>query len=280
MSFDSASIKPNFSGPQAGITSNFVLGPGDRKPPNGVLTATNIPLAAYISFAYKLDQNGAGPIVSQLPKWTRTEWFDIEARPPGTNFTRDQVRLMMQSLLAERFKLAVHFETKDGLAYALVLTKAGKLGSQLRAFPDGFTCSDVPPAGAGRGGGPAPIVATVDDGRFPEFCGQIVGMTPSTTAPRVTRVGGRNISMASIVDYVAGWAALDKPLVDQTALKGTFDMSIEFEVPPAPGANDPDVSLGTPIVEAIRDQLGLKLESITAPIQSLVIDHVEELTPN
>ena len=68
--------------------------------------------------------------------------------------------------------------------------------------------------------------------------------------------------------------------MDETALKGTFDMSIEFEVPPAPGANDPEVSLGTPIVEAIRDQLGLKVESTTAPLRFLIIGHIEEPTPN
>jgi uncharacterized protein (TIGR03435 family) len=126
MSFEVASIKQGLQlGPGVPIFSNLVLGDGDRRPPNGLLEATNVPVMVYIAFAYKLSQNAMRAMASQLPPWARQTGFDIEARPEGSNLTRDQVRLMMQSLLADRFKLAAHFETKEGPAYALVLAKDG-----------------------------------------------------------------------------------------------------------------------------------------------------------
>jgi bla regulator protein blaR1 len=282
MSFEVASIKQGLPlGPGTPIFSNFVLGDGDMRPPSGVLGATNVPVVVYIAFAYKLNQNGTRAMASQLPTWARQTGFDIEARPEGSNLTRDQVRLMMQSLLAERFKLAVHFETKEGPVYALVLAKDGKVGSQMRPYPDGFPCSEEAPAGAeaGRGGGgPAAIVPTVDDGRFPASCGRIIPMTAS--GPGVLRLGGRNISMESIIDWVSDWGTRDRPLVDRTGLRGTFDVSAEFELSPPPGPDAPDVSPGASFLEAMNDQLGLKLQSITAPVRSLVIDHIEEPSPN
>ena len=283
LSFDAASVKRNVSGPQAGMTSNAFWGP-DRKPPNGLLTGTNLPLAVYVAFAYKLDNVQMRTVLDQMPNWTRHTFYDIEARPVGTDLTRDQVRLMMQSLLADRFKLAVHFETKDGPAYALVSTKAGRLGSQMRSYPDGFPCSDVPRVTGGRGG-PGAIVPTVDNGRFPASCGQIDSMT--ATEPGAIRQGGRDVSMHSIVDWIRNFANLDRPLIDRTGLSGMFDVSVESEVPlPSTGATgvaaptERASTVAANFLAAVNDQLGLKLQSVTAPVATLIVDHVEQPSPN
>jgi hypothetical protein len=193
MSFEVASLKPNDSGPNVWSSSNSVFGLGDKQLANGVLRATNVPLITYIAFAYKLDPTGTRGVAMQLPEWTRHPFYDIEAELPGNNFTNDQVRLMMQSLLADRFKLAVHFDTKDGPAYPLVLAKAGKLGSEMRAYPDGFPCTEVFPSGRARSRIAAPIVPTIDDGRLPASCGQIRPLPP--TAPGIMREAGRSLSM-------------------------------------------------------------------------------------
>lgn len=276
MSFEVASVKPNNSTSTA-INSNFML-LGQGQPPNGILTATNFPLVLYIAFAYKLDRSEATDLKG-LPSWAGEERFDIEARPPGTGFTRDQVRLMMQSMLADRFKLAVKSETKEVPVNALVLAKPGKLGSQLKPYPDAFPCSDV--AGAGsepRGGDGPPTVPTID-GRFPASCGQISRMTPSGTG--LFREAGRNISMDSIIGWIGGFVPPSRPVVDRTGLTGTFDLSVEFELPDVGGSvKQPSSSLETAFLEAMNDQLGLKLQSTTAPVSTIVIAHIEEPTPN
>jgi hypothetical protein len=172
MAFDVVSVKPNKSNmPES---SAFVLGPGDAYVPNGGrFWATNQPLIAYLAFAYKLRASD----LPGLPAWVYNDRFDIEARVQG-NPTKDQMRLLMQSLLADRFKLATHTETKPGPAFALVMSKPGKMAD------------------------PA----------------QLLGSQPEDTGP-------------------------------------TF-------------------------LEALKDQLGMKLESTTGPVDVLVIDHVEEPSAN
>lgn len=277
MSFDSASIKPSI-GPGGSVGSNFMVALGNVKPPNGVLRATNFPLLSYIVFAYKLDRSDTPALRAQLPKWAEQEWFEVEARPPGSGFTRDQVRLMMQSLLADRFKLTAHFETKPGPVYELVLAKAGKFGPQMQPYPDGFPCSEEATASRGRGGDGAPsIVPTVANGRFPAYCGRMSSM--NTSGPGLLREGGRNISMESIVAWIEEEGPADRPVLNRTGLSGTFDVSAEFELAGPPESND-SAQNGPPFVEALSSQLGLKLREATAPVKTLVIDHIEEPTPN
>ena len=75
-----------------------------------------------------------------LPKWVWSDMYDIEARAPMSNATKDEMRLMMQSLLAERFHLAAHFENQTVPVFALVLAKPGKLGPNLRPHESGPPC--------------------------------------------------------------------------------------------------------------------------------------------
>jgi uncharacterized protein (TIGR03435 family) len=137
MAFDVVSVKTNKSNEPP--TSAFVLGPGDAYVSNGGrFSATNQPLIAYLAFAYKLRASD----LPGLPAWVYNDRFDIEARVQG-NPTKDQMRLLMQSLLADRFKLATHSETKPGPAFALVMSKPGKIGPQLQA-DSGDGCSAAP----------------------------------------------------------------------------------------------------------------------------------------
>ena len=114
LAFEVASVKPNRS--EAAPQSRFALGPGDAYAPGGLFTATNQPLIVYIRFAYKLSQSD----LLGLAAWIYSDRFDIEARAPG-NPTKDQMRLMMQSLLAERFKIRTHVEREMKPAFDLVL---------------------------------------------------------------------------------------------------------------------------------------------------------------
>jgi uncharacterized protein (TIGR03435 family) len=145
MAFDVASVKQNKSGlPPSGDRpyTNIVLDDSDSySPTGGLVSITNYPVSVLIAFAYKLDFFDQQKVSAALPNWARADRFDIEARGPS-NATKNQMRLMMQSLLADRFKLAAHFETHDGPIYNLVLSKPGQTGSQLRPYSDAHPCVD------------------------------------------------------------------------------------------------------------------------------------------
>jgi uncharacterized protein (TIGR03435 family) len=127
--FEIASVKPNTS--NAPANSRFPLGPGDAYVPGSLFSATNQPLIVYLRFAYKL---GQGALLG-LPGWVYNDRFDIEARAEATP-TKDQVRLMMQSLLADRFRLFTHTEKQTEPVFHLVMAKAGKTGPQLKAHSE------------------------------------------------------------------------------------------------------------------------------------------------
>ncbi len=263
--FDVASVKPSpASGPS---NSNFPLGPGNAYTPNGgYFSATGFPLITYIAFAYKVMGEQS---LEQLPGWARTDRFDIQARVQG-NPTKDQMRLMMRSLLAERFKLAIHDDTRQVSVAALVLVKASKLGSQLRAHPADSPCpTDAPPA------------AVSSDPRYPLLCGGLLPMQPS--APGRIRLAGRNVTIDFIAKSLTPGVGQGRPLVDRTTLTGTFDFNIEWapEIPGPvkPGAEEqPD--RGPTFEEALREQLGFKLESQKGPIPVFVVDHLEHPSEN
>jgi uncharacterized protein (TIGR03435 family) len=94
------------------------------------------------------------------------------------------------------------------------------------------------------------------------------------------------MSMSNIADFVSGWAdfSFSRPVLDRTGLAGNFDFSIEF-VPDLSGAEPPQLNFqpdptGPTLMEALKDQLGLKVDSRTGPVDVLVIDHIEEASPN
>jgi uncharacterized protein (TIGR03435 family) len=121
------------------------------------------------------------------------------------------------------------------------------------------------------------------DTRFPATCGGIVGMTPSTPGRR--RGGARNVSMDLIASSLAGGAdGVGRPILEKTGFTGMFDFAIEFvprfNGPSAPPGNFQPDPTGPTFMEALKEQLGLKLESQTGPVDVLVIDYVEEPSAN
>jgi bla regulator protein blaR1 len=137
MAFEVASVKL----PKPGMFTmpTFFLGLDDAKPPGGRFSG-NFSLASYIWFAYKLRAFQFNEILAQLPKWAN-ESYVIDAKADG-NPTKDQMRLMMQSLPADRFKLRVDFETNEVPVLALTLVKPGKLVPKLRPHSEGPPCPD------------------------------------------------------------------------------------------------------------------------------------------
>jgi hypothetical protein len=119
MAFEVASIRPDKSTGRP--ISDFPIGPGRiYVPRGGIFRATHIALIQYIGFAYNLTQSEMAYLAGHGPDWGTTEGFDITARVEGTP-SEDQLRLMMQSLLEDRFKLAIHKQDREVPVLALVL---------------------------------------------------------------------------------------------------------------------------------------------------------------
>jgi uncharacterized protein (TIGR03435 family) len=277
--FDVISVKPDMATPSPQtVNSNVPLGQqDDYSPTGGLLSATNFPLPAYMAFAYKLNEAEMHAVQSQLPKWANTERYDIQAKAFG-NPTKDQYRLMMQALLADRFKLALHYETHQVPVFALILDKPGKLGPQLQLHPDSSPCSSAPAS-------PGPGLSTTVAGGFPGTCGVVSQVQPS--APGRLHIGARAYSLAMLASLMnSGATGVDRPVLDETGLTGKVDFVIEFtpqyllDGPLPPGADiQPDTN-GPTFMEALKEQLGLKLESQTGPVESIVVDHVEQPSEN
>ena len=101
------------------------------------------------------------------------------------------------------------------------------------------------------------------------------------TVPGRSRLGARNVTMAAIVSPLDPYGHLGRPVLDQTGLSGKFDFSLEFvPQPQAPAPEAQPEPTGPTFLEALRDQLGLELKSTSQAVEVVVIDHIEEPTPN
>jgi len=253
--FEAASVKPNKSGDQGFC----ICGPRSDR-------FTNVPLAVIVTWAFgvRADQ------ILNLPTWARSERFDIVAKlPEGTPGGIKLVMQMTQSLLAERFNLKAHTETRDGPAYALVLVRRdGRLGPKLK--PNAVDCAaylaEKRAAGqvvTANGIGDAPLCA------------------PMVTSDRFVKASSRPIdNLTSAIARQVG-----RPVIDKTGLPGNFDYNLEWSPAhsalPAPNQDGRGIPLdGVPLVTALEEQLGLKLESTRAPDQVIVIDQLERPTPD
>jgi bla regulator protein blaR1 len=190
--------------------------------------------------------------------------------------------LMMQSLLADRFKLRVHFETRDGPVFALTLVRTGETGPKLRPHADGPACPDSFDMDSMKN--PPPNA----NDAFPPMC----GVAQSTRTASATLLGARDMTVGEFAEgAIYGMGSLTgevgKPVVDQTGLKGRYDFRLELPIgtfsfspaPPNPDAPTADPK-GTPFLNALREQLGLKLVPSKGPIRKLVIDHAEPPSGN
>ena len=297
--FDVASVREDKTG--APSHSNFSLDNGnawfavsqkDVLAPNGTLfSSSSFPLLRYVTFAYKL--SGTEELALRMdywagldlhvPDWVRNDRYDIEART-SEPATKDQMRLMMQSLLAERFKLQVHREAREVPVFGLVLATPGIPGPQLKLHPASDDCattalpesSDNSASGVGQG-----THAATPNAVLPIPCGMIARLPAN--AQGTHRFGGRNVTMAMLAEsmpFQTGLATLERPLIDETGLTGGFDFSIEWTPPEDMGQPGDVGSFGAPFREALKKQLGLRLEPHKGPVEVLVIDHVEQPSAN
>lgn len=253
-----SSIKRNKSGP--GIVSIYF--------PQDGFTARNVTLQMLIRSAYDVEENQ----ISGGPKWFDRDSFNVQAKVDGSvidewrklteNQRRAEQQPMLQALLAERFKLVLHRETKELAVYGLTIAKKGPKLPEAKpgdTYPGGLTGLD------GQG------------------------------APNLLRVGrgviiGQAVSIGSFVHALT--TELDRPVLDKTGLKGIYDFKLEWapesqgtiwsRAGSESGTEAPPLleSSGPSIFAAIQEQLGLKLESQKGPVEILVIDHIERPSEN
>jgi uncharacterized protein (TIGR03435 family) len=278
MEFEVASVKPSKSG--EGPDANIPLGPGSVYVPNGGnFIATGMPLSVYIMFAYKMSPGSAQAMEERVPGSVMNERYDITAKTDKHDVSKDEMRLMMRALLAERFKLAIHSESQQMPVYGLVLAKPGTLGPKLVAHSASEPCDTTQPTQA-EGAKPPPVTVA---GGFPAICGGIVGL-PNTTPGMIT-LGGRNVPIGQLASVLTGLGNLGRPVLDQTGLTGTYDFVLELVPIPRQGQTDAANDLaadsaGPGLEQALRQQLGLKLESKKGGVEVWVVDHVEHATQN
>ena len=265
--FEVASVKPSKSGEQA--VSNFPLGPGDVYVRNGgYFSAHGFPFTIYLMFAYKIVGDRAQYPLQQLPDWAKGEPYDIDARlasDPG----KDGMRAAVRALLADRFGFAIHYEEREAPMLAFVLAHSGKTGPQLQAHAEGSPC----PTEEAR------VESEVVQGK-PALCNGIFPLPVSV--PGRFRFGGRNVTLAFIADTFSG--SFGRPMIDGTGLSGTFDFTIEF-VQERRGATQPDAQTqpdeaGPTFEEALRTQLGIKLQSTKGRMKVMVVDHIQRPSAN
>ena len=210
-SFDAASIRPRPAGP----------GVMNRESP-GRIDYVGVPLRVVIARAYNVDA-----IQVAAPDWVSSDRYEIRATfPPNT--PPEQFRDMLQTLLADRFHLAVHHEQRDLSAYMLTVARGGL---KMKAHPDARMSYNMPADAAGRH-----IIGTI-------------------TLPILAA------NLSSIVQA---------PVLDQTAIEGVYDISIDWS-PPNTAGDAPS------IYTALQDQLGLKLESKKAPFDVIVVDRIDRI---
>jgi bla regulator protein BlaR1 len=278
MAFEVASVRLN---PGPVEPSNFRLSPDDAYTNTGGILNADESLANYIFFAYKIwpSREQYQAMLAHLPKWANTDNYEIHARAAEENPTKDQMRLMMQSLLKQRFGLAVHYETQDTLVLEMSLARPATLGPNLHPHEAGPACqvTGTPAATAAAG------AEMKDKEIFPEKCGAVEAVP---TPNQMILMGGRDTTLEMIAKSFS-IARLGRPIVDETGLTGTYDFTLNwspdpgtFRTGPTPQDTPAPDPQGPTFLEAVNDQLGLKLKPGKAPLTVLMIDHVDRPSEN
>lgn len=276
LQFDVASVRADRS--EAKPDSNVPLGPGSvYESTGGLLRARNFTLLTYLVFAYKLADYQETFIKEKLPDWATQEHFTIEARTENQRVTKDELRLMMQSLLNDRFGLKVHDEDRLVPVFALQTLKPDTIGPKLQKHPADADCPDFSPHATDEQGVPKPSQPDTGADGFPTFCESILGV-PASAQDRYS-FGARNVTMSFIATAFSSWGNLGRPVVDETGLKGNYDFVLDYTPEPRPRYATID-SGGPTFQEAVRKQLGLKLQSTSALVSFLMLDHVEQPSTN
>lgn len=259
ISFEVASVRAD-KGPFR--PPSFALSPDEWfRDPAGRFHA-DFALPTYLQFAYKISLTRAEQLLAlaHQPDWVKNERFAIEATAPP-HATKDQYRLMLQSLLADRFALKLHFEQQDQPVLAMQLIKPGKPGPRLIPHAQGQPCDQAP---------------TPDT--FPTEC---YSQAAQPVKDGLWESGSRASTLARLAEFVSISASslgeISLRVVDRTGLTGLWDYTIEAA--PANQASDAP-STGPTMLEALEEQLGLKLKPAHAIVSVLVIDHLARPTEN
>ena len=262
--FESASIRPN----NGTSFETWIM----WKP--GRLIVTNFTLQKLIQQAYSVQSDR----ISGGPAWLNSEGYDIEAKDsesvidelhqlnPNQGFT--ERKRMLQALLADRFKLALHHETKEVSVYALTIAKNGPKLQEAKpgdTYPNGFKDDHGRPLGAG------------------------------IWLPRgPCKLSGQGVPIVDLVGPLS--ERLGRSVVDETGLKGNYDFTFDCFAPLRTPESEPSLLKAVPehadaltkvhaienasILEAVSQQLGLELNVQTVPVEILVIDHAEKPSEN
>jgi uncharacterized protein (TIGR03435 family) len=258
LEFEVASIKPS-AAPVAGQVTAGVKVDGAQ------VHASFLALKDYIQSAYKVkNYQVSGPV------WLGSERFEIDAKLPA-GATREQVPEMLQSLLADRFELKIHRETKDFPVYGLIVAKGGLKMQAIPIDEEEVKKGNVDVAAtAGQGG------TTVNMGHGSAFS---IGNN---------KIEGVKLTMAAMADLLSRFT--ERPVIDMTELKGGFTFTLAFtpeeframmiRAAVAGGISLPPEALR--LLDGVSDDslfaslqaLGLKLENRKAPLEVLVVDHI------
>jgi uncharacterized protein (TIGR03435 family) len=258
LAFDVVSVRRNVSGSRE-MTRQSAADTDD-------ITMTNVPLALVVFYAYWTNDPN---LVTGIPDWIYAERYDVTAKVAPENLAQyhalssRQRAAMLQAVLADRFKLQAHHESKDHPVYALMVAKGGP---KLKETQPGAAHPNTDKANPNAFQHGATIFTTGP--------GQITGEAANMDA---LAVAVSNLGSGPIV-------SLGRPVVNQTGLTGKYDFTLQL---PLPGANVP-ASEGdnarqdypASLSDALQDQLGLKLQPATAPTDYLVIDHIERPSAN
>jgi len=264
--FEVVSVKPFKGDPREARGLQFL--------PSGRFTA-KAPLMLLIAAAYNVPLQVGASRITGVPSWLNfnslESVFDIEAMAPQGSFPdglsadarAERQRLMLQSLLANRFKLVIRRETKEMPVYELVV---GKGGPKLpKADIQEKDCPEAPPATASADG-------TAVCHRF--------------NGGRGRGLHARAVNMSDLVNFVQNWT--DRPLIDKTGIQGLYRIETEpfqpMELgssPPAPGTKQDGVDLrDLPTLFKVFERLGLKMESHKGKVDTYVIEHIEKPSEN
>ena len=257
--FEVASVKANASGSPISRL---------QEQPNGRLTATNVPLRELVRYAFGLPSTHAIEGPSLLERR-----FDVEATPPGGGAAlgRDAVRAMLRVLLADRFKLRSRTETRQIPVYVLSIARAdGQLGPGLtRVSTD---CAAMRTALRDK--------APVADIYARPVCSY---RTKYGSTREVEGLSFDSLPLSQFLTFLT--FRLRLPVIDRTGLTGLFSFELVYSssdplLSPG-GVGQASIPDGRPLLlDAIADQLGLRLKSGTGPGEVLIVDHVEPPTPN
>jgi len=232
LEFEVASIRPS--------TANTLNGGIKALPGGREYTSRNVPIKLIISLMYKVPMRQ----IEGGPEWLANDRYDIEAKA-DRSYNIDDLHVMFQNLLADRFKLKFHKEVRQGNVYALTVDTPG-LKMKVNESPEDFN----------------------------------IPMNPSPQG-----FVGKRVPMTYLCWFLGQTLQADaRPVIDKTGLTGNYDFTLTFSpvLPPDVSRDSlaPELRDRPSIFNALREQLGLKLTAERGPVEYYVIDSVERPSDN